>query len=1151
MQRSKLQLRILVPIIALVIGTTALVFSGLYTYQIAEHRLVNERIDQVQRELDLLQQEVEYRIAQAAPTNHIQQLLNSAGIDQNIKSLVFISDSGEVLASRFSKANPLKVGDKTSFSELYQALSTTDQSRITLSPDEQSLQAYFPLKLTTATRQPDDQQALLYASYDVSAEKSALCQQIRSDFQTVWLVASLVIIALAFVLEYFITRPLRKLVAFSHHITNDYSGQENPERYLGEVEALNQALNATSRKVARTVNKLNTQQENLEVTLYSIGDAVITTDEKGRVTRMNPVAEKLTGWYAYEARGESLATIFPVIDATTRQPIPNPVDQVLSTGKTVYLNNHTTLVAKDGSEYQIADSAAPIRNGGDTIVGMVLVFNDVTEQYKLRQASRDIQLQIQGLLDDMQTMAGILEIDGTVAFMNNTPLQIRGIELNDIIGKELWKCPWFNYASDVQGSIQADCLEAAMGGKVLRDTQISTSSGELMWIQFSIHPVFDERGQVIQLLAEGYNISERKKAEEELSASLQHIKLYREQTPLATIEWNMDFQIESWNAAATKVFGYSQYQAIGSDASIIVPASESDDINLLWKSIIQQRGSEINISQNITKAGRSILCEWHNSAIVDPTGQVVGITSLVLDITAEHEAKLALIKNEQEQREILSTLAEGIITIDEKGKIQSINPAAETIFGYPSDEICDRALRQIIPTFDVELVDQYLKNKVTTNGEPVLDGLLETTGRRKNHSTFPLQVSAAELPPAADGSRRFIGSLNDLTETKLQQEHLLRTQKFDSLGKIVGGIAHDYKNMLGVILGYADLITVKYQDIEDLNKYATQITQAAERGRDLTNRMLAFSKQESSQPEVISLNAALTSQSELLSKSLTALITLKYQLCESPWLSYIDQKELEETLLNLAINARQAMANGGVLSITTHKCHLDFTQARAIGLAEGDYMQLSIEDNGSGISGEIADKIFDPFFTTRSDDSTGLGLSQAYAFMERNGGTIRFDPTNDSGSRFSLYFPRYEGVIAEPTHAPETPVITQANAERILIVDDEPALREITQEILSMAGYEVLIADTGDAALNILANEPVDLLLSDIIMPQMSGYELAKIVSEKHPSVKIQLASGYSSEEAILPEQELQNNPILRKPFRSADLLKAVSGLLNVRDDTL
>jgi PAS domain S-box-containing protein len=1151
MQRIKLQLRILVPIIMLLVGTSALVFSALYTYQVAEQRLVDELSDRIRREMSQLQQGVEYRTEQSAPRGHIQQLLNSASIDQSIESLVLFSASGQILANRFAQNSTLANRDQPSFSALSQALPANAQSKIHLSPDSQALQAYFPLRLTATSRSSGEGQALLYASFDLSVKKEALWQQIRSDFQVIWLVASLVILALAFVLDHFVTRPLTKLVAFSHRLTNDYSGLQNAERYLGEVEALNQALNATSLKVARTVNDLNTQQENLEVTLYSIGDAVITTDEQGLVTRMNPAAEQLTGWYAYEARGQSLANIFPVIDAITRQPIPNPVDKVLSSNKTVYLDNHTTLIAKDGSEYQIADSAAPIRNDSDTIVGMVLVFNDVTEQYKLRQAARDIQLQIQGLLDDMQTMAGILEIDGTVVFMNNTPLQIRGIELNDIIGKELWKCPWFTYAVDVQSSIHADCLKAAMGEKILRDTQISTSRDELMWIQFSIHPVFDEQGQVIQLLAEGYNISERKKAEEELSASLQHIKLYREQTPLATIEWNMDFQIESWNAAATKVFGYSQHQAIGSDASIIIPASGGDEISLLWNNIIQQQGSEINISQNITKAGRSILCEWHNSAIVDPTGQVVGITSLVLDITAEHEAKLALMKKEQEQREILSTLTEGIITIDEKSKIQSINPAAEKIFGYSSDEICDRELCQIIPTFDIEQVDLYFKNKITTSGKPILDGLLETTGRRKNHSTFPLQVGAAELPPAADGSRRFIGSLNDLTETKLQQEHLLRTQKLDSLGKIVGGIAHDYNNMLGVILGYADLIAVKYQDIEGLKKYATQITQAGERGRDLTNRMLAFSKQNSSQPEAINLHSTLISQSELLGKSLTALIELDYQLCESPWLIYIDQGELEAMLLNLAINAKQAMVNGGVLTLATHKCHFDFAQARAIGLAEGDYMQLSIEDNGPGISEEISDKIFDPFFTTKSGEGTGLGLSQTYAFMDRSGGTIRLEPTPSSGSRFSLYFPRYEGAIAQQTLVQNVPVAAQANAEKILIVDDEPALREITQEILSMAGYEVLLADTGDAALNILANQTVDLLLSDIIMPQMSGYELAKIVSEKYPAVKIQLASGYSGEQALQQRQVPQHNPILRKPFRSAELLNTVAGLLEIKEGAL
>ena len=1145
MPLSRIQLRILLPAILLLTVSVLLVFAALKDYQIAEQRLTIKELEQARLSLSFLEQEIEYHASQPEPIRNAQRLLMSNSISEGIETLALISSSGQVLASRFSDKDLETKALLSHFTKAFE-----DQSNISPADNGRSIHAYIPLKLDSRTGEGlQEKRALLYAHYDLSTTKAALWQQIRSDFQNIWLAIFIIVIVIAYLLERFVTRPLAKLVEFSQQLSHDYTGLQSPTHYLGEIATLSKTLNTMSSKIARTVGDLNSQQENLEVTLHSIGDAVITTDGAGLITRMNPVAEQLTGWYAYEARGMPLKSIFPIIDASTREVIPNPVDKVLSSGETVYLSNHTTLIAKDGSEYQIADSAAPIRNTDEQIVGMILVFNDITEEYQLRQAARDIELQIQGLFDDMQTMAGILEVDGTVTFMNNTPMKIRGIELGDIIGKKLWECPWFDYAVDAQNSIQADCLEAAAGTKILRDTQISTSQGELMWIQFSIHPVFDQQGQIIQLLPEGHDISARKKAEEELSASLQHIKLYREQTPLATIEWNMDFQIDNWNAAAAKLFGYSQHQAIGSDASIIVPDSVRAEASRLWNSIIQQRGSEVSINQNITKEGRSILCEWHNSAIVDPAGQVVGMASLVLDITAEHEAKLALIKKEQEQREILSTLAEGIITIDDSGKIQSINPAAEKIFGYASEDICDRDLCQIMPNFDLEKIDLYLRNQAIVGGAPILDGLRETIGRRKNHSVFPLQATAAELPLADDGSRRFIGSLNDLTETKLQQEHLLRTQKMDSLGKIVGGIAHDYNNMLGVILGYADLIAVKYQDIDGLKKYASQITQAGERGRDLTKRMLAFSKQESSQPEAIDLHAALASQSELLGKSLTALIKLNYQLCESPWLIYIDQDELEDTLLNLAINARQAMASGGVLTLATHKCHLDFAQARAIGLAEGDYMQLSIEDNGSGISEEIADKIFDPFFTTKSGDGTGLGLSQAYAFMDRSGGTIRLESTADSGSRFSLYFPRYEGAIAQQTLVQNMPVATQANAEKILIVDDEPALREITQEILSMAGYDVLIADTGDAALNILANETVDLLLSDIIMPQMSGYELSKIVSEKYPTIKIQLASGYASEQAL--QQEPLQSPILRKPFRSAELLNTVAGLLKAKDNTL
>ena len=222
-----------------------------------------------------------------------------------------------------------------------------------------------------------------------------------------------------------------------------------------------------------------------------------------------------------------------------------------------------------------------------------------------------------------------------------------------------------------------------------------------------------------------------------------------------------------------------------------------------------------------------------------------------------------------------------------------------------------------------------------------------------------------------------------------------------------------------------------------------------------------------------------------------------------------------------------------------------------MGLVEGDYMQLSVEDSGSGISSDIADKIFDPFFTTRSSDGTGLGLSQAYAFMDRSGGTIRLESKEHAGTRFSLYFPRHKGTLIPQTLPRGKPTPAQANAEKILIVDDEPAIRDITQEILAMAGYQVLIADTGDAALDILAREPVDLLLSDIIMPKMNGFDLAKTVSEKHPNIKIQLASGYNGEQSVQQDQELLHGPILRKPFRSAELLATVAALLEARDNVL
>ena len=281
---------------------------------------------------------------------------------------------------------------------------------------------------------------------------------------------------------------------------------------IHELNDLTISFNSMIKARQSAENSLREREQDLAITLNSIGDAVITTDANSHVTRMNPVAEQLTGWSLQEAQGQPVKTIFPIINASTREPIENPVDKVIATGEIIHLSDHTTLIAKDGTEHQIADSAAPIRNMEDDIMGMVLVFNDVSEQYKLRKKAKKARQQMQNLLDDMQTMVAVLELDGIVNFINTSPLKIAGLVPDDVLNRKLWKSNLFSYDFKLQSVVKNDISNAAAGKAILRDIQVLTLNG-LLWMEFSIHPVFNEQGSVIQVVAEGRDVSQRKAAE--------------------------------------------------------------------------------------------------------------------------------------------------------------------------------------------------------------------------------------------------------------------------------------------------------------------------------------------------------------------------------------------------------------------------------------------------------------------------------------------------------------------------------------------------------------------------------------------------------------------------------------------------------------
>lgn len=396
-----------------------------------------------------------------------------------------------------------------------------------------------------------------------------------------------------------------------------------------------------------------------------------------------------------------------------------------------------------------------------------------------------------------------------------------------------------------------------------------------------------------------------------------------------------------------------------------------------------------------------------------------------------------------------------------------------------------------------------------------------------------------------DGKVKFlVAEARDASRRRLAEEHSKRSQKMNALGKLVGGIAHDYNNMLGVILGYAELLEMKCKGLKGTENYISEILRAGERGRQLTRKMLAFSKSESSNPTICNVNKALHDLKDMLAKSLTASINLEYNLGENAWPLWIDINEMEDAILNLCLNAKDAMTDVGTLTISTENVYLNREEAKLLGLTVNDYLKLSLLDTGCGIDDETKTHIFDPFFSTKGDAGNGLGLSQVFGFMERSGGTITFDTKPGEGTQFNLYFPRYhiEHHVKKTFDKPNSPQLI--GNENILVVDDEPALRELAKEILNHFGYHVLTACSGKDALDKLATQSVDLMLSDVIMPNMDGFQLAREVSKHYPQIKIQLTSGFSDDKYTGSDQHLKEN-LLQKPYSAIELLSSIRLLLD------
>jgi PAS domain S-box-containing protein len=619
--------------------------------------------------------------------------------------------------------------------------------------------------------------------------------------------------------------------------------------------------------------------------------------------------------------------------------------------------------------------------------------------------------------------------------------------------------------------------------------------------------------------------------------------LYRgllEAAPDAIVAVTGDGLIALVNRQTEVLFGYERGELIGQPVELLVPESA--------------RGIHAGLRDG-----------YFESPATRPMGAGMELAGRQKDgSTFPAEISLSLIEtqhgplvsaairdgSERTQTAIIASSSDAIISKDTRGRIVSWNPGAQALYGYTSAEMLGRDIRELIPAVLLEEEDGLFARVVA--GEHVLE--YETLRRRADGSTVQI---AKTMSPVNDSTGTVVGVSaidRDITERKRAdrdrqalEDRLHQSERLESLGQLAGGIAHDFNNLLSVILNYAGFVLEEVTDNSPAREDLEEILTAAERAARLTHQLLIFGRRETIQPEPLDLDMVVADVQSLLSRTIGEDIELVVSRSEAPPVIHADRGQVEQVLLNLAVNARDAMATGGTISIETAPVTLD---AEVVGLhpglAVGRYLQLSVSDTGMGMDQETIDHAFEPFFTTKArGEGTGLGLATVYGIVTEAGGNVTIYSEKGMGTTIRVYFPPSDSTPVVSTS--DSTELSKGAGETILLVEDEDAIRKVATRILERNGYEVLQAGNGVEALVLARDHHFDLLLTDVVMPQMSGRDLAERVHAMRPELPILFVSGYS-QGVLGPRRGLGDDvTIVQKPFTERTLVESIHTMLSAR----
>ncbi len=576
----------------------------------------------------------------------------------------------------------------------------------------------------------------------------------------------------------------------------------------------------------------------------------------------------------------------------------------------------------------------------------------------------------------------------------------------------------------------------------------------------------------------------------------------------------------------------------------------SDRLTLLSNAITQQKTvrpiTTISISghDEIATMARSAESLLENRLELLHEQRV--LETLVSERTKELEEEIKERKQtENKFRNLVEGSLQGIFVHDDFKPLFANQQCAD-IFGYANPEEI-LALKSILNAFWAPEEQERMRDYNVDKLKDELSDYFEVQGRRADGSNFWLGSHITTIDWL--GKKAIMGAVIDITDRMLAEQALRRSQKMEAVGHLTGGIAHDFNNLLAIIMGNLSLLKGQVNSDRKLLKRITSIDGAAHRAADLVKQLLGFSRHQATDTKTCDINQLILAMSNLIERSITPEIDVDRRLSGELWTTAINVGDFQDTVLNLILNARDAMPGSGQLTIETSNCQLDATYcSHNPSAVPGDYVKLVISDTGVGIDSEQQDKVFDPFYTTKEiGKGTGLGLSMVFGFITRSHGHINIYSESGIGTTLNLYLPRaVEQPRAENNTDQEHAVLPTGN-EAILVVDDEEALLELAQESLKAQGYQVLIATDGKQALEQLAGDvSIALLFSDVIMPGgMNGYQLAEQATAKWPDLKVLLTSGYTKKVIAHEGQAPFKSPLLIKPYMQSELVRQVRETLD------